>query len=74
MINERQMIDGEHEANFATNTLGTYILTTNLIPVLDKNQPARVFITSSGGEKTKILDLISAMSVFCRHVQCLIGS
>ncbi len=55
MINERQMIDGEYEANFATNTLGTYILTTNLIPVLNENQPARVFTTSSGGEKTKNL-------------------
>jgi dehydrogenase/reductase SDR family protein 12 len=55
MINERQMVDGEYEANFATNTLGTYILTTNLIPVLNENQPARVFITSSGGEKTRNL-------------------
>jgi dehydrogenase/reductase SDR family protein 12 len=52
MINERQMIDNELEANFATNTLGTYILTENLIPVLKENQPASVFTTSSGGEKT----------------------
>lgn len=49
MINERQIVNNEHEANFATNTLGTYILTKNLIPVLQENPSARVFTTSSGG-------------------------
>ncbi|CAF1347306.1 unnamed protein product [Adineta steineri] len=56
MINERQLIDNEYEANFATNTLGTYILTTNLIPVLTNNPPARVFTTSSGGMYISRLD------------------
>ncbi|CAF1944991.1 unnamed protein product [Rotaria magnacalcarata] len=56
MINERQMINDEHEANFATNTLGTYILTKNLVPVLLENQPARVFTTSSGGMYNVKLD------------------
>lgn len=49
MINERRMINDEYEANFVTNTLSTYILTKNLLPLLNENQPARVFITSSGG-------------------------
>lgn len=53
MLNTRQMINEEHEANFATNTLGTYILTKTLIPLLSENLPARVFTTSSAG-KTKI--------------------
>lgn len=56
MINERQMINNEHEANFATNTLGVYILTKVLIPVLTQNQPARVFTTSSGGMYNVKLD------------------
>ncbi len=53
MINERQIVDNEYEANFATNTLGTYILTKNLIPVLTQNPSPRVFTTSSGGMKKK---------------------
>ncbi|CAF0727729.1 unnamed protein product [Rotaria sp. Silwood1] len=56
MINERQLINDEHEVNFATNTLGTYILTKNLIPLLTQNQPARVFTTSSGGMYNVKLD------------------
>lgn len=56
MINERQIINNEHEANFATNTLGTYILTKNLLPILTENQPARVFTTSSGGMYNVKLD------------------
>ncbi|CAF2315504.1 unnamed protein product [Rotaria sp. Silwood2] len=56
MINERQLINDEHEANFATNTLGTYILTKNFIPILTQNQPARVFTTSSGGMYNVKLD------------------
>ncbi|CAF1036211.1 unnamed protein product [Rotaria sordida] len=47
MINERQLINDEYEVNFATNTLGIYILTKNLIPILTQNQLARVFTTSS---------------------------
>ena len=75
MINERQLIDDEYEANFATNTLGTYILTKNLIPVLLQNQPCRVFITSSGGmEKKNIYIYIFlvnlSMSTSVRYVQC----
>lgn len=56
MINERQIINNEHEANFATNTLAVYILTKSFIPILTQNQPARVFTTSSGGMYNVKLD------------------
>ena len=37
MINERTVTsDGKLEMNFATNTLGTYCLTTALLPLLKK--------------------------------------
>ena len=71
MINERQLIDDEYEANFATNTLGTYILTKNLIPVLLQNPPGRVFITSSGGmKKYNEKKSFISMSASVRYVQC----
>jgi dehydrogenase/reductase SDR family protein 12 len=56
MINERQIVNNEHEINFATNTLATYILTKNFIPILTKNQLPRVYITSSGGMYNVKLD------------------
>ncbi|XP_072116854.1 dehydrogenase/reductase SDR family member 12 isoform X2 [Mobula birostris] len=42
MINERQVTADQLESNFATNTLGAYILTTALIPLLQKSEDARV--------------------------------
>ena len=42
MVNERQTTPTGYEVNFATNTLGTYILTTRLIPVLQNAENARV--------------------------------
>jgi dehydrogenase/reductase SDR family protein 12 len=42
MINERQVIEDSIEANFATNTLGTHILTKSLIPVLAKSEKPRL--------------------------------
>ncbi|KAJ3007412.1 UNVERIFIED_CONTAM: Dehydrogenase/reductase SDR member 12 [Siphonaria sp. JEL0065] len=40
------------ESTFATNTLGTYSLTTLLIPYLEKSQDPRVINVSSGGALT----------------------
>lgn len=37
------------EKNFATNTLGVYILTQSLIPLLQKSRDPRVITVSSGG-------------------------
>ena len=56
MINERQIINNEHEANFATNTLSVYILTKSFIPILTQHQAARVLTTSSGGMYNVKLD------------------
>ena len=42
MVNERQTVEGDLEANFATNTLGTHILTKTLIPILAKAEKPRI--------------------------------
>ncbi|ELT98831.1 hypothetical protein CAPTEDRAFT_161927 [Capitella teleta] len=49
MVNQRELTEDGFEKNFATNTLGTHILTTTMIPLLQKSQAARVIIVSSGG-------------------------
>jgi len=41
MINERETVEGL-EANFATNTLGTHILTKVLLPLISKSLKPRV--------------------------------
>lgn len=57
MINQRELTEEGLEKNFATNTLGTYILTTALIPLLKKATDPRVITVSSGGMLTQKLDL-----------------
>jgi dehydrogenase/reductase SDR family member 12 len=42
MVNERQTVEGELEVNFATNTLGTHILTKALIPLITKSEKPRI--------------------------------
>ncbi|XP_055982148.1 dehydrogenase/reductase SDR family member 12 [Sorex fumeus] len=49
MVNKRELTEDGLEKNFATNTLGVYILTVALIPVLEKEQDPRVVTVSSGG-------------------------
>jgi len=60
MINTREETADELEMNFATNTLGTYLLTESLIPMLQKNSKPesrpRVITVSSGGMLTNKLD------------------
>eukprot|EP00469_Lotharella_globosa_P012401 CAMPEP_0167778180 /NCGR_PEP_ID=MMETSP0111_2-20121227/4110_1 /TAXON_ID=91324 /ORGANISM="Lotharella globosa, Strain CCCM811" /LENGTH=372 /DNA_ID=CAMNT_0007668455 /DNA_START=62 /DNA_END=1180 /DNA_ORIENTATION=+ len=55
-----------NERNFATNTLGTFVLTEELLPILQKTpksiqqtsaDPARVITVSSGGAYTQKLDV-----------------
>ena len=48
MVNSREVSEDGLEKNFATNTLGAYILTTELIPVLMKHDSPRVVTVSSG--------------------------
>ncbi|XP_069745861.1 dehydrogenase/reductase SDR family member 12-like isoform X2 [Narcine bancroftii] len=60
MINQRQLTADQLESNFATNTLGVYILTTALVPLLQKYEDARVITVSSGGmlvQKLNVEDL-----------------
>ncbi|XP_077435461.1 dehydrogenase/reductase SDR family member 12 [Vanacampus margaritifer] len=57
MVNQRELTDEGVEKNFATNTLGTYILTTALIPALKKAKDPRVVTVSSGGMLTQKLNV-----------------
>lgn len=60
MVNKRQLTEDNLEKNFATNTLGTYILTESLMPLLQKSGTStartRVVTVSSGGMLTNKLD------------------
>ncbi|XP_008564052.1 PREDICTED: dehydrogenase/reductase SDR family member 12 isoform X1 [Galeopterus variegatus] len=67
MVNERELTEDGLEKNFATNTLGVYILTTALIPVLEKEHDPRVITVSSGGmlvQKLNTSDLQSERAAF----------
>ncbi|XP_023687572.1 dehydrogenase/reductase SDR family member 12 isoform X1 [Paramormyrops kingsleyae] len=60
MVNQRELQEDGLEKNFATNTLGTYILTTALIPALTKSHDPRVITVSSGGmlvQKLNVSDM-----------------
>uniref|UniRef100_A0A8C8DNH0 Dehydrogenase/reductase (SDR family) member 12 n=1 Tax=Oryzias sinensis TaxID=183150 RepID=A0A8C8DNH0_9TELE len=57
MVNQRELTDEGLEKNFATNTLGTYILTTALIPSLKQVEDPRVITVSSGGMLTQKLNV-----------------
>ena len=45
------------EKNFATNTVGTHLLTQGLLPAIKKSSDPRVIIVSSGGMLTQKLNL-----------------
>ncbi|XP_055100823.1 dehydrogenase/reductase SDR family member 12 isoform X3 [Symphalangus syndactylus] len=67
MVNKRALTEDGLEKNFATNTLGVYILTTGLIPVLEKEHDPRVITVSSGGmlvQKLNTNDLQSERTPF----------
>ncbi|NXE46820.1 DHR12 reductase, partial [Casuarius casuarius] len=67
MVNQREFTEDGLEKNFATNTLGTYILTTALLPLLEKEADPRVITVSSGGmlvQKLNISDLQSVNGTF----------
>ena len=60
MVNKRELTEDNLEKNFATNTLGTFILTESLLPLLQQTgadeDRARVVTVSSGGMLTNKLD------------------
>ncbi|XP_061026963.1 dehydrogenase/reductase SDR family member 12 isoform X2 [Eubalaena glacialis] len=67
MVNKRELTEDGLEKNFATNTLGVYVLTTALIPVLEKEHDPRVVTVSSGGmlvQKLSTDDLQSERTAF----------
>nr|XP_030738251.1 dehydrogenase/reductase SDR family member 12 isoform X5 [Globicephala melas] len=67
MVNKRELTEDGLEKNFATNTLGVYVLTTALIPVLEKEHDPRVVTVSSGGmlvQKLNTDDLQSERTAF----------
>ncbi|XP_074657766.1 dehydrogenase/reductase SDR family member 12-like [Tubulanus polymorphus] len=56
MINQLEKTADGIEKNFATNTLGTYLLTKGLIPVLRQQPKSRVVTVTSGGMLTEKLN------------------
>ncbi|XP_068185309.1 dehydrogenase/reductase SDR family member 12 [Antennarius striatus] len=56
MTSPRELTEEGLEKNFATNVLGTYILTTALIPALEQVESPRVVTVSSGGMLTQKLN------------------
>ncbi|BHF73026.1 Dehydrogenase/reductase SDR member 12 [Sparganum proliferum] len=56
MVNKRSLNGDGLEVNFATNTLGTFIMTTSLLPLLKKSSDPRVIVVSSGGMLTQRLN------------------
>lgn len=56
MENVRTVDEDNLERNFCVNTLGTYILTSRLVPALEKSQHPRVVTVSSGGMLLMKLD------------------
>uniref|UniRef100_A0A4W5P5X4 Si:ch211-165b10.3 n=1 Tax=Hucho hucho TaxID=62062 RepID=A0A4W5P5X4_9TELE len=67
MVNKREVNDDGLEKNFATNTLGVYLLTQSLIPLLQKSRDPRVITVTSGGmlvQKLQPDDLQSAKGAF----------
>jgi len=57
MPSDRQTTEDGIELTFATNTLGTFLLTNLMMPVLEDSAPSRVVIVSSGGALTQKMDL-----------------
>eukprot|EP00899_Mesostigma_viride_P015601 jgi/Mesvir1/24041/Mv10777-RA.1 len=57
MVHEKQLTEEGFEANFATNTLGTFVLTTLMVPTLRRCAPSRVITVASGGMLTEDLEV-----------------
>ncbi|XP_032386875.1 dehydrogenase/reductase SDR family member 12 isoform X1 [Etheostoma spectabile] len=67
MVHKRELNAEGLEKNFATNTMGVYILTQSLIPLLQKSRDPRVITVSSGGmlvQKLRVDDLQSEKGHF----------
>ncbi|XP_035706398.1 dehydrogenase/reductase SDR family member 12 isoform X2 [Folsomia candida] len=56
LLNERVRTEDGLDANFATNTLGYYLMTREMLGLLSKSEDPRVLMVSSGGMYTQKLD------------------
>jgi dehydrogenase/reductase SDR family protein 12 len=54
---ERELSADGHELAFATNVLGTFLLTNELLPLLCAGAPSRIVNVSSGGMYTRRIDV-----------------
>ncbi|XP_068207198.1 uncharacterized protein [Palaemon carinicauda] len=61
MIHEKRIDEDGIEINFAVNTLAVHIITMCLLPILQRNEDARVITVSSAGMLTVRLDPIDLM-------------
>ena len=59
MVNKRETTQEGLDKNFATNTLGTYMLTTTLIDHIKKHESPRIITVTSGIAQNPII-LISS--------------
>jgi len=57
MVNKRELTDDQLEKNFATNTLGTFLMTRGMMNLLKKSEEPRVVTVSSGGMLVQKLDV-----------------
>uniref|UniRef100_A0A8C7WRF8 Si:ch211-165b10.3 n=1 Tax=Oryzias sinensis TaxID=183150 RepID=A0A8C7WRF8_9TELE len=67
MVHKRELNSEGLEKNFATNTMGVYILTQTLVPLLQKSRDPRVITVSSGGmlvQELRVVDLQSEKGHF----------
>ncbi|KAM8850289.1 dehydrogenase/reductase SDR family member 12 [Spinachia spinachia] len=67
IVHKRELNAEGLEKNFATNTMGVYILTETLLPLLQKSRDPRVITVSSGGmlvQKLRVDDLQSEKGDF----------
>lgn len=56
LAGERDLSADRHELTFATNVLGPFVLTNELLPQLLSGEPSRIINVSSGGMYTARLD------------------
>ena len=57
MVNTREVTEDGLEKNFATNVVGTHMITEGLIELIRKSDDPRVVVVSSGGMLTNKLNL-----------------
>lgn len=57
MFSERELTEEGIERTFATNLLGSFLLTKHMTPLLEKSDDGRIIFVSSGGMYTQKLDV-----------------